>query len=199
MENKQKIVIYGGSFNPPCLHHRQIAEELRKYFDKVIVYPCGVRADKTSTKLILCAHRKEMIKINFSGLEKVEIDFYDLDNNIFTPTYNLDLRLKEKFSDAEIWHAIGEDIVQGENRGTSQMHHWYKAKYVWKKLNFVVLERHGYYTDFYDMPLNSTFIPLKNIIGSSRLVRSLIKSGKPINDFVLPEVKEYIKKNNLYS
>lgn len=173
-------------------------EELRKYFDKVVIYPCGVRSDKAFAKFISCAHRKEMARMNFSGLEKVEIDFWDLDNDIFTPTYDLDLRFKEKFNKAEIWHAVGEDLIATGDGNYSEIRYWYKGGEVWENLNFAVLERPGYLFGFSDTPPHSIFIPLKNIIGSSSLVRNLIKNDKPIDYYVLPEIEEYIKENKFY-
>lgn len=198
MENKKRIMIYGGSFNPPCLHHRLIAAELAKKFDLIIVYPCCKRQDKLSSNIVSPENLKEMIKLNFGGLEKTEIDFYDLDKNIFTPTYVLDGLFKEKFRETEIWHAIGEDLIAIGDGSYSEIRYWYKGEEVWKNLNFAVLERPGYLFGFSDTPPNSIFIPLENIFGSSSLVRNLIKTGKPVDDFVLPKVKEYIEKNNLY-
>ena len=40
------IAVFGGSFDPPGLHHRRIVEEVRKHFDSVVVVPCGPRPDK---------------------------------------------------------------------------------------------------------------------------------------------------------
>ena len=46
----KRIAVFGGTFNPPGLHHRAIAIELSKHFDEVVIVPCGPRDDKPKTK-----------------------------------------------------------------------------------------------------------------------------------------------------
>ena len=42
----RRIALFGGSFNPPGTHHREIAEMLARHFDEVRIVPCGPRPDK---------------------------------------------------------------------------------------------------------------------------------------------------------
>ena len=99
----QRVAIYGGSFNPPGLHHRKIAEHLCDHVDKVIVVPCGPRPDKFATNEVDPVHRATMIDLNFRGLPKVEADLFDLEESTFTRTWDLDLRYHDH---GDLWHAI---------------------------------------------------------------------------------------------
>ena len=53
----KKIGIFGGSFNPPGKHHRDIVEKLSDFFDEIIIVPCGGRPDKNFYN-VASEHRK---------------------------------------------------------------------------------------------------------------------------------------------
>ena len=82
----RKIAVYGGSFNPPGLHHRHIVQELCRHFDSVLVVPCGPRPEKPSNDSIPPVYRAAMADVIFSGLPQVEVDLFDLEReNIHAP------------------------------------------------------------------------------------------------------------------
>jgi nicotinic acid mononucleotide adenylyltransferase len=59
--NDKRIVIFGGSFNPPGLHHRKLAMALAERFDQVIILPCGSRPDKETSGLISDEDQAQLI------------------------------------------------------------------------------------------------------------------------------------------
>lgn len=196
---KRRIAIYGGSFNPPGLHHREVAEELAKRFDLVVVCPCGRRRDKPSANLVSLEHRKEMARMAFDGLPNTRIDPYDLENDTYTPTYYLQERYEKIFEDAEIWHVVGTDLVAGGRDGDSDIEkNWTYGKIIWQTLNFVVVRRLGYAILPDDLPPSSELLEFQRLVGSGTMIRELIKQNEPIDRLVLPEVAEYIKKHGLY-
>ena len=73
-----KIAAFGGSFNPPGLHHRAIAEALARQFDRVDVIPCGPRPDKATVDDVDPAHRAAMAHLMFQGIPNVRVDESDL-------------------------------------------------------------------------------------------------------------------------
>ncbi|MFH1187951.1 MAG: NAD(+) synthase [bacterium] len=142
---KKRIAIFGGSFNPPCIHHIQIAKKLTEYFDKVVIAPCGTRKDKPSANIVDIKHRMEMAKLAFSGLRRVEFDFYDLENNVYTPAYYLQQRYEKTYPNDEIWHAIGTDLIKGGKEQQSEIHrNWILGGVIWQTLNWVAIIRPGY-------------------------------------------------------
>jgi len=196
---KKRIGIFGGSFNPPCKHHFQIIERVIHRFDRIIVFPCGRRWDKPSANILSEEHRKEMARLAFEGIPKVEIDYLDLDNKIYTPTYYLQKRYENIFPDAEIWHIVGGDIIIGGRNGTSEIHQvWHRGSEIWQSLNFTVIVRPGYEVEPEDMPPHSESVEIKYILGSGTMVRSRILHGESIDEFVAPNIIKYIQKHKLY-
>jgi nicotinic acid mononucleotide adenylyltransferase len=79
-----RIALFGGSFNPPGLHHRHIAGRLARDFDTVLVVPCGPRDDKATTNLLPPVFRAALADMAFEGMPGVEVDLFDLEQDRFT-------------------------------------------------------------------------------------------------------------------
>ena len=108
------IAVFGGSFNPPGIHHRHIATLLAQHHDEVVVVPCGPRPDKPVTNDVPPIYRASMVDMTFRGLPGVQVDLFDLESRSFTRTHLLD----EQYSDqGEVWHVIGADMLTGGARG----------------------------------------------------------------------------------
>lgn len=192
-----KIGIYGGSFNPPCIHHIQIAEHLKNIFDIVVVVPCGKRPDKESANVISMEHKKDLVKIAFSGLDSIIVDYHDLENGVYTPTYYLQKRYENIYPDAEIWHCIGTDLVVG-GRESELRKVWDYGREIWNSFNWLLMYRPKFEINESDMPPCSKMIKISDAVTSATVVRDRIKKDEKISDLVIPEVEEYIKKTNIY-
>lgn len=196
-KTSQRIAVFGGSFNPPGLHHREIVERLSQEFDLVLVIPCGFRPDKAAAKQVSAEQRKEMIRLTFSEMEKVEVLYFDLEAGVFTPTFKLDEQLSSMY-DGELWHAIGTDIIQGGANGRSEIHQlWYRGEDLWTKLNFAILNRSNVPACPADFPRKSLLVRFDNP-GSSTEIRKRTADGEAIQHLVTPEVAEFIASENLY-
>jgi nicotinate (nicotinamide) nucleotide adenylyltransferase len=194
----KKIALFGGSFNPPAIHHRLIVEELLKFFDEVIVLPCGLRPDKNSTNNVAPADRAAMAKLAFGGMKNVRLDLSDLQRQEFIRTYDLDQLLRAENPEAEIWQVVGADLVAGGRNGQSAIQtSWYRGAELWAEANFAVFTRVGYEIAESDLPPHHKFI-ISALSGSSTEVRTKIKKGKDFSDLVDSAVGEYIKEKKLY-
>ncbi len=197
-KEKGRIVLFGGSFDPSSLHHRLIAMRLIPWFEKVVIIPCGPRKDKGSLALTPPEMRKRMAELNFGDLP-VEMDFSDIDGGKFTPEWELDEKYKKLYPDKEIWHAAGGDLVAGGAGGNSQIQsEWERGKDIWKKLNFAVILRAGFYASKEDLPPSSQTIGIPDLIGSGTRIRQMIASGDDVGEVLYPKVMEFIEKNGLY-
>ena len=135
----KQIVIFGGSFNPPGLHHRRIAEALAQQFDEVIVVPGGPRPDKQSSNDVDPIFRATLVSICFAGLPRVEIDLSDLEQAAFSHTAEIDARYASR---GDVWHLVGADMVTGGAAGGSFIHKvWHEGPRLWETLRFAVAER----------------------------------------------------------
>ena len=190
-----RIALFGGSFNPPGLHHLAIAEALSSRFDRVIVIPCGPRSDKSATNLLPPVYRAAMADMTFGALPKVEVNLFDLEQERFTRTHELDSRFS---SEGEVWHVVGVDLIKGGATGTSEIQKsWEHGPQLWNQARFVVLTRPGYRLKKADLPPNSELIELE-IRGASSDIRSRLAKGEDVADLVAARPLAYIQRYGLY-
>ena len=186
-----KIGLYGGSFNPPGLHHRNIISYLlnEKIVDKVVVIPCGTRPDK---ELLPIEHRKSLISLNFGDIQNLEIDFRNLDFSTFTSTYKLNEIYKDK---GEIWHILGEDLIaSAPGKQSPFMRKWYQAEYVWNNFNFIIVKRKEANKSTSELPPHSIYID-KQFPGSSTEIRKCVSHSSNL----LSSVKKYLHTHTLFN
>ncbi|MCD4762275.1 hypothetical protein K8R32_04940 [bacterium] len=195
-----KIILFGGSFDPPGLHHQKLCMDLRQTFPEVriIIVPCGYREDKNNQRVELI-HRINLAKLMHVSLRafNVELDLFDLENKCFTPTCELD---KKYSKEGEVWHFIGADIIAGGANGNSEIQNvWEGGQKDFDELRYVIFSRPGVNWSYYDLPPHSKFFE-KNIPFSSTEIRKQIGQGD--DDFIdsVPIIIWwYIKQHNLYN
>ncbi len=190
-----RIAVFGGSFNPPGIHHRRVAEALSNDFDHVVIYPCGPRPDKPSSSEIDPIFRATMADLCFAGLPKVEVCLDDLEHSRFTRTHDLEKRYAQR---GEVWHVIGTDLLVGGAEKHSFIHKvWHHAEELWNTLNFVVVARPGFPIQIADLPPKAIVMPL-DIPGASSAIRERIFHREPITDLVPTAIEDYIERYGLY-
>lgn len=195
MTMPKRLAIYGGSFNPPGIHHRAMVEALAKRFDEVVVVPCGGRDDKPSVTAVDPLHRAIMTDLAFRDLPKVRVDHFDLENDDYTRTYQLEDRYAPQ---GEVWHALGADLLQDGEHGASQLHRWEHGPRLWNDSRFAVITREGYPLKPGDHPPAHEVIEAP-ISGSSTEIRCRAMSREPFHDLVTPGVGDHIRRYGLYS
>ncbi len=191
----RSIAVFGGSFNPPGVHHRAIAELLAARFDLVRIVPCGPRPDKPVTNDVSPVHRATMAEYTFRGLDRVELDLFDLENETFTRTW----QMEERFAgDGEIWHVVGTDLLAGGATGQSVIQReWARGKKIWNELRFIVVQRPPDTLDPDDLPPHS--VVFETVAdGASSTIRDRIFKGQAIDGMVIPQVAAYIERHHLY-
>lgn len=191
--SQKRIAIYGGSFNPPGIHHVEVARALTETFDEVIVVPCGPRPDKSITNDIAPSHRATMADLAFGGISKVRVDLFDLENDRFTPNVGL----QKRYADCGIvYHVIGSDLI-GPIGNCAVRDIWQDGECLWATSHFVVVRRSGHPTEEQHLP--STYEILETgISGSSNEIRKRIFDRKPFEDLMPPRVAAYISRYGLY-
>lgn len=190
-----RIALFGGSFNPPGVHHRRLAEALRERFDRVLVVPCGPRSDKSTTNMLPPVYRAAMTGLTFGGMDGVEVDLFDLEQDRFTRSHELDARYAPK---GEIWHVVGVDLIKGGAAGQSEIQRfWEHGERLWNTARFAVLTRPGHAFSKADLPPNHEVIEA-HFPGSSSEIRERLERGESVEDLVLPRPLAYIQRYGLY-
>lgn len=203
----RRIALFGGSFNPPGLHHRAIATHLSQHFDEVVIVPCGPRPDKIVTNDVEPVYRAAMVDMAFQGLESVRVELFDLEALTFTRTHELD----RHFSAAgEVWHVVGTDLLQGGAGGDSLIHRvWEHGVDLWNDGRFAVIQRPGYAFDAGDLPPRNQVFEVERegagdprngdaIRGSSTEIRDCVLRNERYQDLVTGPVARYIERHGLY-
>ena len=191
----ERIAIYGGSFNPPGLHHRRIVEALLPHFNKIFIVICGFRPDKAVTNGINPIHRAVMVDLTFRDLPGVEIIHDDLETGMFTPLVELDRKFSTFYPDR--WHVIGSDLIIGAAVHQAKIQHWVNGPEIWEQCQFAVIARADAPVEQSDLPpRHEVFMPGQ--VGSSAVIRDRRYVGQSISDLVTPAVERYIRRYGLY-
>lgn len=195
MAARKNIALFGGSFNPPALHHVELARELSEHFDELIVIPCGPRPDKPSTNDVPPVYRAAMVDMAFRGIPKVRVDLFDLESSVFTRSIDLEERYRQEGTP---WHVVGADIVKGGSQGKSDIQRsWKDGERLWNEAHFAVFTRPGFDLHPDDLPPNHRLFTT-NLQGSSAEIRDRLFRFQPAKDLLSPEVFHYIQRHNLY-
>lgn len=186
-----RIAILGGSFDPPGRQHRELAERLAAAFDRVIVVPQGMRPDRVSAPDTSPVFRAAMTDITFRGLERVEVDLSDLEEQIWTQPCDLEERFRDQ---GEIWHVVPAELTHG-GKQSRIFQYWERAPAMWDHSRFLILKQPN--EPLADLPAHCETWDVKPFLPASELRRRIFEH-ETVNDFVLPEVSAYINRHGLY-
>lgn len=194
---KNKILIFGGTFNPIHNGHLILAEHCinEEGFDKVVFIPTMNPYYKdtldfdTRLKMLKMAI-KDNDKFAYSSIEKK----YNLEGKLY-----LILEKISKLSDDDVTILIGSDSLMN-------LDWWYKIDEILKKYKILVLKRDDE-DEAIEMRINEykekygahiKVLNNKRVEISSSMIREMIKEGKSIKYLVRDDVEKFIKDENLY-
>lgn len=194
---KNKILIFGGTFNPIHNGHLILAEHCinEEGFDKVVFIPTMNPYYKdtldfdTRLKMLKMAI-KDNDKFAYSSIEKK----YNLEGKLY-----LILEKISKLSDDDVTILIGSDSLMN-------LDWWYKIDKILKKYKILVLRRDDE-DEAIEMKINEykekygahiKVLNNKRVEISSSMIREMIKEGKSIKYLVRDDVEKFIKDENLY-
>jgi len=191
---KNRVGIFGGSFNPVHYGHIKVAESFLKsnIINQLLLLLTPNPPHKKSEHQVPYAHRYEMLKIAFQNDDRVTVS--DLETKLPTPSYTLQTirHLKSEYPETTFFLCIGEDSIQN-------FHKWYKFDEILKLVPLLVAERPGCDSSGIDSKIleRAIFVEHQPVNISSTEVRQaddLLNSDKLIPANVL----QYINKHNLY-
>ena len=194
---KNKILIFGGTFNPIHNGHLILAENSinEEGFDKVVFIPTMNPYYKdtldfdTRLKMLKMAI-KDNDKFAYSSIEKR----YNLEGKLY-----LILEKISELSDDDITILIGSDSLMN-------LDWWYKIDEILKNYKILVLKRDdedeaisikiAEYKEKYGADIK--VLNNKRVEISSSMIREMIKNGKSIKYLVRDDVEKFIRDEKLY-
>jgi nicotinate-nucleotide adenylyltransferase len=192
-EEKTRIGLFFGSFNPIHIGHLMIANYMVEYTDirKVwfIISPHNPLKDKSS--LLADYHRLAMANI------AVEDDPRFLASNVEfhlpEPSYTIDTLtfLQEKHPSSEFVIIAGQDNLPDLDK-------WKNYEELLDHYNFYLYPRPGVAESGFDNHPHIHFTDSPRIDISSSFIRKAIKEGKDIRHFLPEKVWEYLKEMHFY-
>jgi len=204
LEDIQRLIVFGGSFDPPQRAHVQLPALVRQRlgFEAVAYIPAGRAPHKLEQEQTDAEHRLAMTRLAVADDPRALVLDFEAQRGADRPTYTVDtlewlaghlpptgvmrlligsdqMLIFDQWKDAKRIIALAEPIVMVRPPQT-------RAK---------VLEampagtRHVWARRLIDVPAMEV---------SSTAVRQRIADGKPIDDLVPPAVADYIRRHGLY-
>lgn len=194
---KNKILIFGGTFNPIHNGHLILAEHSinEEGFDKVVFIPTMNPYYKdtldfdTRLKMLKMAI-KDNDKFTYSSIEKK----YNLEGKLY-----LILEKISELSDDDVTILIGSDSLMN-------LDWWYKVDEILKKYKILVLRRDDE-DEAIEMKINEykekygahiKVLNNKRVEISSSMIRDMLKKNKSIKYLVPDDIEKFIKDEKLY-
>lgn len=196
----KKIAIFGGTFNPVHLEHKNLVkraiEELN--LDKLIIVPTNIPPHK-KTELASGEDRINMLKLCFLEEEKVEVSDFEIKSGGTSYSYLTVAHFKSAYPNDQLFFLVGGDMLKDFKT-------WKFPERILASATLAVFHREGFLYDeeeerkFFNKTFNKDYVNLiysgENL--SSTRIRIYSALSLPLNGLVSEKVEEYIQEKQLY-
>lgn len=199
MSEKERIGIYGGTFDPVHIGHLACAEQAmgEAGLDRIIFLPAGDPPHK-GEEVTSSHHRVRMLELAVEGNDRFSIDMREvLSSEVSYTVHTLDTFFRD-YPEADLYFIIGEDSL-------ASIRKWYRWEEILSKIKMLVVRRPDSGIDCEEMAkeLNDEGYHIR-ILGryaldiSSSKLRESVASEESIRYLVPDAVREYIQREGLY-
>jgi nicotinate-nucleotide adenylyltransferase len=196
-ERARRIGLFGGSFDPPHLAHRALADlALRELaLDELRWLPAGQPWQKAGRALAGAEHRAAMVALAAADEPRFVVDTRELQRA--GPSYTIDTvaELQREQPGAELVLVIGQDQY-------ARLATWHRWQELVAEVSLAVAARAGESpaasAALTAVPHRSTVLPLPRMDISATDIRARVAAGQPIDALVGAPVARYIDNHHLY-
>ena len=195
-----KLVVFGGSFNPPTNAHFALAEHISELpeVEGVLFVPVGDLYPKDT--LIRSKFRVDMLCEVIRKNPKFYISLIEVNANRSMNTVDTMRELQLEYPEQELCFLMGSDNLE-------QLPDWDGAKELIEEFQILVVSRNGQDVEglFEGNPLlrenREKFTFTADFVGtdiSSTAIRNRIREGKSVRYLVPDEISDYLAREKLY-
>lgn len=198
---RQRVGIFGGTFDPIHIGHLILAEEarFRLALDRVYLVPVGDPPHKQDRQVTPIAHRLLMTELAVADTDALWVSRVDADRP--GPHYTNDtvqLLREEVGADTELYFLMGMDSLR-------DLPIWRQPQWLIQACTLVVLTRHDIEIDWASLEAalpglrrRVLLLDMPELEIASRTLRDRIRAGAPIAHQIPRMVEAYIAKHGLY-
>ncbi len=214
LPSRQRIGLFGGTFNPVHIGHLRCAEEIREQFalNRIVFVPAFLPPHKKQPT-VSPQHRCEMARLATAENPFFELSDIELRREGNSYSYDtIEYFHRHEAPDSELFFIIGSDAFQ-------DVHTWRRYPEFFEHCGFIVMNRAGFCTPSpFNLPGSAAgmFIRLDEntyehrsgtricfgmvsaLDISSTDIRTRAATGRTISYLVTPDVERYICENRLY-
>lgn len=194
----EKIIIYGGAFNPPHLGHLHCVNFMKKHFPEfhIVLVPTGVPPHKSVEALLSKEDRLHMLELAFGADKGVSICQFELESKVDNYTINTIEYFQQKFHCSKMMLLIGSDQFLNFTK-------WHRYEEIVACCQLLVMARKQ--DDIHKInELKNQFngkakVFVEDILSvSSTEIREKIKKGENTQRWLAEQVSDYIDDHHFY-
>jgi nicotinate-nucleotide adenylyltransferase len=190
---KQKIGLYGGSFDPVHLGHLLVAQAACEEMglERLFFVPAAQSPFKPGMTPTPAAERLRLLRLALAGKSNYEIDEQEILRGGVSYTIDTVRNYAQRFPQAELFYLIGADHVPSLGK-------WREAGELARLAQFVAIPRPGEPEASFPLPYRGCTLRGFPLGVSASQIRERIKAGLTIDHLVAPAVAEAIRNYRLY-
>lgn len=193
------LAIYGGTFDPIHRGHLEVARAAADEFglQRVLIVPAGQPPHRHAHPAAGYEHRYRMVALACRADERFVPSRLEAPENPRQPHYSIDTirKVRAEMKPGEsLFFVIGGDAF-------AEIASWHRWREVLNLVEFIVVNRPGQGSPPKGVPerakvhwLGSVNVPI-----SSTEIRHRLRFGQAVDDWLTPEVADYIRKHGLYA
>ena len=191
---RQRLAVFGGSFDPPHLGHLRIADAAVEQFrlDEIRWIPSAISPFKTTEVVSDASHRLAMVEFAIADRPQYSVSRIEIDRGGISFTVDTLRAIHETSPDAELFFLLGEDAFE-------EFESWHEPNEIRKLARLIVYPRGDGQHGRQYLKRSDRLLEGMNIHISSSEIRKRMARGESIDNWVTESVIKYIRSNGLYT